>query len=87
MHHYLARMFNHAATIINVFGWDIGDRDGAFRPATESDEAIAARQFLTRRASHRDAAWWILPQERFVLQRRMRVLTARIEDHQRRAVI
>jgi hypothetical protein len=47
MEDYLARMFNHGATMTNVFGWGVGDKATVFRRATESDEAVAAyRKFL-----------------------------------------
>ena len=47
MENYLARMFNHGATLTNVFGWDIGDSSFIFRRAAENPAAIEAyRKFL-----------------------------------------
>jgi uncharacterized protein involved in exopolysaccharide biosynthesis len=47
MENYLARMFNHGATLTNVFGWDIGDSAFVFRRAAENPAAIEAyRKFL-----------------------------------------
>jgi hypothetical protein len=47
MQDYLARMFNHGATLTTVFGWGIGDSGNAFRRASESEEAVAGyRAFL-----------------------------------------
>jgi hypothetical protein len=47
MENYLARMFNHGATLTNVFGWDIGDSANAFRQAAGNPAAINAyRKFL-----------------------------------------
>lgn len=47
METYLARMFNHGATLTNVFGWDIGDSTFVFRRAAENPAAIEAyRKFL-----------------------------------------
>ena len=44
MENYLARMFNHGATLTNVFGWDIAN---VFRQAAENPAAIDAyRKFL-----------------------------------------
>ena len=47
MENYLARMFNHGATLTNVFGWDIGDSAFIFRQGAENPAAIDAyRKFL-----------------------------------------
>lgn len=50
METYLGRMFNHGATLVNVFAWGIGGEAGKgspFRVATEGEEALAAyRKFL-----------------------------------------
>jgi len=47
MENYLARMFNHGATLTNVFGWDIGDSAFVFRQGAENPAAIDAyRKFL-----------------------------------------
>lgn len=50
MQDYLARMFNHGATMTNVFGWGIGEKNNVFRRATEGREAIAAYQKFLRGA-------------------------------------
>jgi hypothetical protein len=45
---YLARLFNHGAALVNIFGWGIGDVDNGFRQAAERPEAILAyRKFLS----------------------------------------
>ena len=47
MENYLARMFNHGATLTNIFGWDIGDSAFIFRRQAENPAAIDAyRKFL-----------------------------------------
>jgi hypothetical protein len=48
MEAYLARAFNHGATLVNIFGWDVpGNKNNVFRRAAEGKEAIAAyRKFL-----------------------------------------
>ena len=47
MENYLSRMFNHGATLTNVFGWGIGDSAFIFRRGAENPAAIAAyRKFL-----------------------------------------
>jgi hypothetical protein len=44
---YLARSFNHGATIVNIFGGFQGQQYGAFQRATENEEALTAyRKFL-----------------------------------------
>ena len=53
METYLARMFNHGATLVNVFAWGMGGdafkNSNPFRIATEGPEAIAAyRKFLNQ---------------------------------------
>jgi len=51
METYLARMFNHGATVVNVFAWGLGGdamKTMNFRLVTEGAEAIAAyRKFLS----------------------------------------
>lgn len=84
MQDYLARMFNHGATMTNVFGWGIGEKDNLFRRATEGDEAVAAyRKFL--RGAHLDEAPLAQSYRRSdsVLQTRMRALPGRIESYRR----
>lgn len=50
METYLARMFNHGATLVTIFSWGIGGEAGkgmGFRVVTEGDEALGAyRKFL-----------------------------------------
>lgn len=50
METYLVRMFNHGATLVNIFAWGIGgeaNRHMDFRVVTEGPEALAAyRKFL-----------------------------------------
>jgi hypothetical protein len=50
METYLAKMFNHGATMVNIFAWGLGGPAGKsipFRVATEGEEAlIAYRKFL-----------------------------------------
>ena len=84
MRDYLARMFNHGATMANVFGWDIGSEENLFRRATEGDEAIAAyRKFLSgvRLDETPLAQSYRSPQS--ALQSRMRALPGRIESYRR----
>lgn len=51
METYLARHFNHGATLVNLFSWGIGASDDPFRLATENAQAIAAyRKFLSGQA-------------------------------------
>jgi hypothetical protein len=50
METYLAKMFNHGATLVNIFSWGIGgeaNKNMSFRVVTEGDEALHAyRKFL-----------------------------------------
>jgi hypothetical protein len=50
METYLARMFNHGASLVNIFSWGIGgeaNKNMSFRVVTEGDEALQAyRKFL-----------------------------------------
>jgi hypothetical protein len=50
METYLARMFNHGATLVNIFSWGIGgeaNKNLSFRVVTEGEEALRAyRTFL-----------------------------------------
>ncbi|MEI7728859.1 MAG: hypothetical protein WCO56_04775 [Verrucomicrobiota bacterium] len=50
METYLAKMFNHGATLVNLFSWGIGGeamKNMSYRVCTESDEALQAyRKFL-----------------------------------------
>lgn len=52
METYLAKMFNHGATLVNVFAWGIGgkaNKNIGFRLVTEGEEALQAyRKFLKR---------------------------------------
>ena len=57
METYLAKMFNHGATLVNIFSWGIGGeamKNMSFRVVTEGEEALRAyRKFLKRRAADR----------------------------------
>ena len=50
METYLAKMFDHGGTLVNIFSWGIGgeaNRNMSFRVATEGEEALRAyRKFL-----------------------------------------
>jgi hypothetical protein len=50
METYLARMFNHGATLVNIFSWGVGgeaNKNMDFRVVTEGEEALLAyRKFL-----------------------------------------
>jgi hypothetical protein len=47
---YLAKMFNHGATLVNIFGWGVGGPQNMFQMTAESSASIAAyRKFLTQR--------------------------------------
>ena len=50
METYLAKMFNHGATLVNIFSWGIGGeahKNMSFRVVTEGEEALRAyRKFL-----------------------------------------
>ncbi len=50
METYLARMFNHGATLVNIFSWGVGgeaNKNMDFRVVTEGEEALRAyRKFL-----------------------------------------
>ena len=50
METYLAKMFNHGATLVNIFGWGIGgeaERNNPFRLVAEGADALRAyRKFL-----------------------------------------
>ncbi len=50
MEAYLARMFNHGATLVNIFSWGVGgeaNQNMDFRIVTEGEEALRAyRKFL-----------------------------------------
>jgi hypothetical protein len=50
METYLAKMFNHGGTLVNIFSWGIGgeaNRNMSFRVVTEGEEALQAyRKFL-----------------------------------------
>ncbi|MGH6842584.1 MAG: hypothetical protein ACREDV_10915 [Methylocella sp.] len=84
MQDYLARMFNHGATMTNVFGWNIGDKGNLFRRAAESDEAVAAYRKFLRGARLDEAPLAQSYRGRdTVLQSRMRALPGRIENYRR----
>ena len=50
METYLAKMFNHGATLVNIFSWGVGgeaNKKMDFRVVTEGEEALNAyRKFL-----------------------------------------
>ena len=50
METYLAKMFNHGGTLVNIFSWGIGgeaNKNMSFRVVTEGEEALQAyRKFL-----------------------------------------
>jgi len=50
METYLAKMFNHGATLVNIYSWGLGGEAGrnmSFRVVTEGEEALQAyRKFL-----------------------------------------
>ena len=50
METYLAKMFNHGGTLVNIFSWGIGgeaNKNMGFRVVTEGEEALRAyRKFL-----------------------------------------
>ena len=48
METYLARMFNHGATLVNIFSWGVGGeaQEHDFRVVTEGEEALRYRKFL-----------------------------------------
>ena len=50
METYLAKLFNHGATLVNIFAWGIGgdaNKTIGFRVVTEGEEALQAyRKFL-----------------------------------------
>jgi hypothetical protein len=53
METYLARAFNHGATLVNVFGWGIGNpsmpMSNPFSIVTQGDDALTAyRKFLNQ---------------------------------------
>ncbi len=84
MEDYLARMFNHGATVTNVFGFDVGDKENLFRRATESDEAVAAyRKFLRGARLNETPLTQSYQRRPNVLQSHMRALPGRIESYLR----
>jgi hypothetical protein len=51
MEGYLGNLFNHGAVLVNVFGWDVGNSNNAFRKIVESENALVAyRKFLAGEA-------------------------------------
>jgi hypothetical protein len=47
METYLARMFNHGAVLVNIFGWGVGEEDYPYRVEAERSESLSAyRKFL-----------------------------------------
>jgi hypothetical protein len=84
MEDYLARMFNHGATLTNVFGWDIGDSEFIFRRATERPEAIAAyRKFLLGKQLDERPLDQSYHNNVSILEKLIRALPNRLESFQR----
>ena len=84
MEDYLARMFNHGATMTNLFGWDIGDSQNLFRRVTESNQALAAyRKFLHGARLEEKPLAQSYRGEVSILQSRMRALPERLESYRR----
>ena len=84
MENYLARMFNHGATLINVFGWDIPGPPNPFRQAAESAEAVAAyRKFLRGETLQETPLAQLAREDPSSLAARVRALPARIASYQR----
>jgi hypothetical protein len=82
MEDYLARMFNHGATMTNVFGWGVGPRGNPFREATERAEAVAAyRKFLRGERLAEKPLAQSYRSGRTLLQKLMRALPAKIESY------
>ncbi|MDQ2767958.1 MAG: hypothetical protein M3Y30_12480 [Gemmatimonadota bacterium] len=47
MEGYLGNLFNHGATLVNIFGWGVGAAANPFRQTAEGDAALSAyRKFL-----------------------------------------
>jgi hypothetical protein len=84
MEDYLARMFNHGATLTNVFGWDLGDSGFIFRRATERPEAIAAyRKFLRGERLDEKPLDQSYHYDMSFLEKLVRALPSRLESFQR----
>ncbi len=82
MEDYLAHIFNHGATMTNVFGWGIGGKGNLFRRATEGDEAIVAyRKFLSGVRLEEKPLAQSYRDNRSLLQRLMHALPGRIADY------
>lgn len=82
MEDYLARLFNHGASLVNVFGWGIGNEDNLFRRATEGATSIAAyKKFLQGVQLQEAALTSVKPDSRNALQERMHALPGRIEAY------
>lgn len=81
MEDYLARMFNHGATVTNLFGWGIGAKGNPFREATERPDAIAAyRKFLRGEALVEKPLEESYRNGQSLVQKLMRALPAKIES-------
>ncbi len=82
MEGYLARMFNHGATLTNVFGWDVGDSDNIFRRAAESPQSIEAYRKFLRGAPLEETPFSESSSSNLsVLQRLIRALPDRIQSY------
>jgi hypothetical protein len=84
MEDYLARMFNHGATLTNVFGWGVGDSANLFRRAAEDADSIAAyRKFLSGAPLKERPLMQSVNGEASVLQGLVRALPSRIQSYLR----
>jgi hypothetical protein len=55
METYLGNLFNHGATLVNLYGWGVGDPDYLYRKATENVSAIAVYQKFMRGEALKEA--------------------------------
>ena len=65
MEAYLGTLFNHGAVIVNIFGWDVGDANNAFRRAAGNGLAVAAYQKFLRGESLAENAQEQIPTSEF----------------------
>ena len=81
MENYLARMFNHGATLTNVFGWDVGDSRNVFRRAAEGPESLEAyRKFLRGAPLEEKTLAAFAAADASILQRLMQALPDRVQS-------
>ncbi|MFO1431514.1 MAG: hypothetical protein U1F76_15440 [Candidatus Competibacteraceae bacterium] len=82
METYLASLFNHGATITNLFGWGIGDHGNPFRDATEGPASIQAyRKFLRGESLVEQTASEGTDNKKQTLRDRIRALPSKIEAY------